>query len=132
MSLTVFNTLTRRKEAFRPLEEGIVRMYNCGPTVYNRQHVGNFRAFLFADTLRRWLESLGYEVRQVMNITDVGHLQDDEPGASGTARALGDLLILAALAMQALYTVLGTGQSRRHHPLGHRLGSPRASRSPAL
>src|SRR5262245_42650173 len=55
-------------------------MYNCGPTVYNRQHIGNFRTFLFADTLRRWLEYLGFEVRQVMNITDVGHLTDDERG----------------------------------------------------
>jgi cysteinyl-tRNA synthetase len=52
-------------------------MYNCGPTVYGRAHIGNFRAYLFADTLRRWLEVSGYEVRQVMNITDVGHLLDD-------------------------------------------------------
>jgi cysteinyl-tRNA synthetase len=52
-------------------------MYNCGPTVYGRQHIGNFRSFLFADVLRRWLEHSGYEVRQVMNITDVGHLQED-------------------------------------------------------
>jgi cysteinyl-tRNA synthetase len=56
-------------------------MYNCGPTVYSRQHIGNFRAFLFADLLRRWLEYLGYRVEQVMNITDVGHLQDDEHDA---------------------------------------------------
>ena len=52
-------------------------MYNCGPTVYDRVHIGNWRAFLFADLLRRWLEHEGYEVRQVMNITDVGHLTDD-------------------------------------------------------
>jgi len=77
MGLVVYNTLTRRKEPFRTIEQGVVRMYNCGPTVYNRQHVGNFRAFLFADVLRRWLEYRGYEVRQVMNITDVGHIQDD-------------------------------------------------------
>ncbi len=77
MTLVLFNTLTREKQPFRPLEPGVVRMYNCGPTVYNRQHVGNFRAFLFADVLRRWLEYRGFEVRQVMNITDVGHLTDD-------------------------------------------------------
>ena len=77
MTLVLFNTLTREKEPFRSLEPGLVRMYNCGPTVYNRQHVGNFRAFLFADVLRRWLEYRGFEVRQVMNITDVGHLVDD-------------------------------------------------------
>jgi cysteinyl-tRNA synthetase len=52
-------------------------MYNCGPTVYGRQHIGNFRTFLFADLLRRWLEDRGYAVRQVMNITDVGHLVGD-------------------------------------------------------
>jgi cysteinyl-tRNA synthetase len=77
MSLVVFNSLTREKEPFESLEPGLVRMYNCGPTVYNRQHVGNFRAFLFADVLRRWLEYRGYRVQQVMNITDVGHIQDD-------------------------------------------------------
>ncbi|MDP6955949.1 MAG: cysteine--tRNA ligase, partial [Planctomycetota bacterium] len=78
MTLKVYNTLTRAKETFKPLQEGEVRMYNCGPTVYNIQHIGNFRAFLFADLLRRWLEASGYAVRQVMNITDVGHLTDDE------------------------------------------------------
>jgi cysteinyl-tRNA synthetase len=77
MTFTVHNTLTKKKEAFRPLEPGIVRMYNCGPTVYGRAHIGNFRSYLFADTLRRWLEYRGFEVRQVMNITDVGHLTDD-------------------------------------------------------
>ena len=77
MVFTVYNTLTRKKEPFRPLEPGVVRMYNCGPTVYARAHIGNFRTFLLADTLRRWLEASGYAVRQVMNITDVGHLLDD-------------------------------------------------------
>ncbi len=80
MGLVLFNTLAREKQPFTTLEEGVVRMYNCGPTVYNRQHIGNFRAFLFADVLRRWLEYLGYEVRQVMNITDVGHLLDEDAG----------------------------------------------------
>ncbi|MHC4375953.1 MAG: cysteine--tRNA ligase [Planctomycetota bacterium] len=71
------NTYTRSAQVLEPLEEGRVRMYNCGPTVYGRQHIGNFRAFLFADLLRRWLEDRGYAVRQVMNITDVGHLVGD-------------------------------------------------------
>ena len=78
MGLTVFNTLAKQVQEFRSLESGVVRMYNCGPTVYSRPHIGNFRAFLFADTLRRWLEYRGFEVRQVMNITDVGHLTDDD------------------------------------------------------
>jgi cysteinyl-tRNA synthetase len=77
MAIVFHNTFTKRKEPFETLEPGVVRMYNCGPTVYGRQHVGNFRAFLFADLLRRWLEYRGYEVRQVMNITDVGHLVSD-------------------------------------------------------
>ena len=77
MPFHVFSTLTKRKEAFQPLEPGKVLMYNCGPTVYGRAHIGNLRSFLFADLLRRWLEHEGYEVRQVMNITDVGHLTDD-------------------------------------------------------
>jgi len=77
MSFVVYNSLTRSKQPFRSLTPGVVRMYNCGPTVYNRPHVGNYRAFLFADTLRRWLEYTGYRVEQVMNITDVGHLTDD-------------------------------------------------------
>ncbi|HUR29548.1 MAG TPA: cysteine--tRNA ligase, partial [Planctomycetota bacterium] len=81
MAFEVHNSLTRRKELFRSLEPGVVRMYNCGPTVYSRAHIGNFRAFLFADLLRRWLEHSGYAVKQVMNITDVGHLTDEVAGA---------------------------------------------------
>ena len=77
MPFQVYNTLTKEKQLFRTLEPGVVRMYNCGPTVYGRAHIGNLRTFLFADTLRRWLEHEGFEVRQVMNITDVGHIQAD-------------------------------------------------------
>jgi cysteinyl-tRNA synthetase len=77
VSFHVYDTLTREKRAFEPLQPPLVRMYNCGPTVYGRAHIGNLRTFLFADTLRRWLELLGYQVRQVMNITDVGHIQGD-------------------------------------------------------
>jgi len=85
VTLRVHNTLTKRLEPFLPREAGLVRMYNCGPTVYGRPHIGNLRSFLFADLLRRWLEYRGYEVRQVMNITDVGHLQGDD-----TADATGE------------------------------------------
>ena len=77
MELKLYNTLTRRKEVFQPIEPGKVRMYHCGPTVYQRPHIGNYRAFLFADLLRRLLELWGLEVQQVMNLTDVGHLTDD-------------------------------------------------------
>lgn len=77
MPLRLFNTLTGKKETFKPLEKGVVKMYNCGPTVYNYAHIGNLRAYVFADVLRRALEYNGYKVRQVMNITDVGHLTSD-------------------------------------------------------
>ena len=77
MPFSIYNTLTKSKEDFVPREPGRVRMYNCGPTVYDRVHIGNIRSFLFADLLRRWLEYSGLEVDQVMNITDVGHLRDD-------------------------------------------------------
>ncbi len=71
MTLRLTNTLTGRQGAFVPLEPGRVRMYSCGPTVYAPAHVGNFRSFLFADLLRRYLGWLGFEVTWVMNITDV-------------------------------------------------------------
>jgi cysteinyl-tRNA synthetase len=70
-SIRFFNTLTRRKEKFTPIEKGKVRMYTCGPTVYDYAHIGNFRAFLFEDLLKRWLEYRGYTVTHVMNLTDV-------------------------------------------------------------
>ena len=82
MALVLHDTLTRRKQPFVPVSPGRVRMYNCGPTVYGRTHIGNFRAFLFADVLRRWLEASGYAVAQVMNITDVGHARDDDPDST--------------------------------------------------
>jgi len=65
------NTMTRRVEVFHPLETGHVRMYNCGPTVYNFVHIGNLRTFLFEDVLRRTLQAFGYRVTQVMNLTDI-------------------------------------------------------------
>ena len=69
--LQLFNTLTREKEPFVPLVAGEVRMYSCGPTVYNHPHIGNLRTFLWSDLLRRYLEFRGFRVTQVMNITDV-------------------------------------------------------------
>lgn len=78
MGLVLYDTKEKRKKEFLPLEPGRVRMYNCGPTVYNYAHIGNFRSFMLADLLRRHLEWRGFEVRQVMNITDVGHLTRDD------------------------------------------------------
>ena len=71
MTMKVFNTLTRKKEEFVPIEEGKVRMYVCGPTVYNNIHIGNARPMIVFDTVRRFLEYKGYEVNYVSNFTDV-------------------------------------------------------------
>ena len=75
--LKVYNTLKRKKEEFVPSEQGVVKMYTCGPTVYYYPHIGNMRAYIFMDTLRRVLKYNGYKLNGVMNITDVGHLTDD-------------------------------------------------------
>ena len=77
MNIKLFNTATREKEDFAPITPGIVRMYCCGPTVYNHQHIGNMRTYVFEDILHRAFEKYGYQVVHVMNITDVGHLQSD-------------------------------------------------------
>jgi len=71
MALELYNSLTKKKEVFKPIQEKKVGMYHCGPTVYDTAHIGNFRTYIFNDILRRSFEYLGYEVKQVMNITDV-------------------------------------------------------------
>jgi cysteinyl-tRNA synthetase len=82
-TIKLYNTLTKQKEEFKPIIEGEVKMYNCGPTVYSHQHIGNLYSAVFADVLRRMFEYLGYTVTQVMNITDVGHLvSTDDAGAN--------------------------------------------------
>ncbi len=73
----IYNSMTRKKEIFKPVEENKVSIYTCGPTVYSNAHVGNFSSFLMADLLVRYLKFKGYQVKWVMNITDVGHLTDD-------------------------------------------------------
>ncbi len=77
MDLFLFNTLGREKQIFKPIEEMKVGLYTCGPTVYDFQHIGNFRTFLFEDLLKRVLLYNGYDVTHIMNITDVGHLVSD-------------------------------------------------------
>ena len=69
--MKLFNTLSRQKEEFIPLTEGQVKIYSCGPTVYNYAHIGNYRAYIFSDLLKRYLIYKGYDVTHVMNITDV-------------------------------------------------------------
>jgi len=77
MSIFFTNTLSKQKEEFEPLISGKAGIYTCGPTVYDRAHIGNLRSFIFADVLRRIFEGNGYEVKHVVNITDVGHLVSD-------------------------------------------------------
>lgn len=96
----LYNTMTRKKEAFEPLSPPLVTMYNCGPTVYNYAHVGNLRGYVNADILARLLRHKGYEVRQVINITDVGHLVSDgddgedkiEEGARREKRSVEEII----------------------------------------
>ncbi len=84
MTLHLFNTMTRRIEPFAPIAAPRVTLYTCGPTVWSYAHIGNFRTFLFEDLLRRWLEASGYEVFQIMNLTDVDDRIISEAGKAGT------------------------------------------------
>ena len=78
LKLKIYNTLKRKKENFKPINKGQVTLYTCGPTVYDFAHIGNLRTYIFEDILVRTLKLLGYKVKRVLNITDVGHLTDDE------------------------------------------------------
>lgn len=80
MQIRLYNTQSRSKEEFEPRKKGEVSMYNCGPTVYGLQHIGNLSMFVFTDILRRTLEYAGFKVKQVINITDFGHLTGDNEG----------------------------------------------------
>src|SRR3990167_1230972 len=77
MALKFYNTLARKKEIFKPIKKGSVGIYTCGPTVYSYQHIGNLISYVFSDVLKRVLLYDGCKVRQVMNVTDVGHLTSD-------------------------------------------------------
>jgi cysteinyl-tRNA synthetase len=75
--LIIYNTRTKQKEVFKPINPKTVSLYTCGPTVYHYAHIGNLRTFIFEDVLRRLLHHGGYAINHVMNITDVGHLTSD-------------------------------------------------------
>lgn len=75
--MELYNTLGQQKQKFVPFEEGKVRMYTCGPTVYHYAHIGNLRTYIMEDVLEKYLRFAGYDVKRVMNITDVGHLSSD-------------------------------------------------------
>ena len=102
MSLQLYDTWTRSEREFTPLKPGEVGLYTCGPTVYDYQHIGNYRTFLFEDGLKRVLKVNGYRVNHVMNITDVGHLVSDaddgedkmEKGSRRTGKSAWDIAAL--------------------------------------
>ena len=97
--LTLFNSLSRAIEPFQPIDPKMVRLYSCGPTVYSTAHLGNLRAYVFTDTLRRTLLWKGLNVTHVINITDVGHLTSDadagddkmEAAARAQAKSIWDI-----------------------------------------
>lgn len=99
MDIKLFNTLGRQKQVFEPIEAGKAGLYTCGPTVYDFQHIGNFRTFMFEDLLKRVLLYNGYEVTHIMNITDVGHLVSDgdegedkmEKGSARTGKTVWEI-----------------------------------------
>jgi cysteinyl-tRNA synthetase len=97
--LTLYNTLSRKKEVFKPLKGKKVGLYTCGPTVYNFAHIGNLRTYIFEDILERTLKENGYAVKRVMNITDVGHLSGDSDEGMDkmerNARTKGDVQKIA-------------------------------------
>ena len=103
MSFRLQNTLTRRQEEFVPLESGHARMYTCGPTVYNFAHIGNFRAYVFEDLLRRWFKFKGYRVTQVMNLTDV-----DDKTIRDSQKAGKSLAQFTAMYAQAFFEDIRT------------------------
>ncbi len=77
MGLKLYNSLTKKKEIFKPIIRGKVKIYSCGPTVYNYIHIGNHRTFLMSDFLKRALKFNKFKVKHIMNITDIGHLSSD-------------------------------------------------------
>jgi cysteinyl-tRNA synthetase len=113
--LTLFNSLTRDTAPFVPIDPDLVRIYSCGPTVYHYAHLGNLRAYLFTDTLRRTLNWKGYAVNHVINITDVGHLTSDadagddkmEAAAAASGRDIWDIAAFYTAAFKSDLVALG-------------------------
>ena len=103
-SVYLFDTYQREKRLFIPLEQGNIKIYTCGPTVYDYPHIGNLRAYIFADVLRRMFEYNGYKVRHVINITDVGHLTSDSDYGEDKMELSAQRQKRSALEIADLYT----------------------------
>lgn len=115
--LVLFDTRTRRKQRFEPLEPGHARVYSCGPTVYAPQHIGNLRPYLFADLLKRALLAEGLRVTHVINITDVGHLTDDADAGEDKMERAAARSGRSAAEIAELYTQQWLRDRRRLHCL---------------
>ncbi|KPP85257.1 cysteine--tRNA ligase [Erythrobacter sp. HL-111] len=119
--LKLFNSLTRKLEVFEPVHAGEARVYTCGPTVYNYAHIGNMRAYVFADVLGRTLTWKGYDLTHVINITDVGHLTDDadagedklEKAAAGSQRSIREIAAHYTAAFKADVAALNIREPAR-------------------
>jgi cysteinyl-tRNA synthetase len=107
--LTLFNSLTRAIEPFQPIDPAMVRLYSCGPTVYNFAHLGNLRAYVFTDTLRRTLNWKGYATNHVINITDVGHLTSDADAGDDKMEAAAAAQARSIWEVAAFYTAAFKG-----------------------
>ncbi len=110
MTFKVFNTITRKKEAFKPKYGDVVKIYTCGPTVYDFAHIGNMRAYLFYDLLRRYLSFLEYDVKHVMNITDV-----DDKTIRGSVQSGVSLKEFTQKYAEAFFTDIGTLRIQSAH-----------------
>src|SRR4051812_20959243 len=116
--LMLFDSLTRATRQFTPIDPAMARVYSCGPTVYNFAHLGNLRAYVFTDTLRRALNWKGMPVNHVINITDVGHLTSDadegddkmEAAAARTGKTIWDIAAFYTQAFKADLTALNIRQ----------------------
>ena len=102
--MRIYNTLTRKVEEFIPNEDGIVKLYTCGPTVYHFAHIGNLRSYLQEDILEKYLKYVGYKVDRVMNITDVGHLTSDSDTGEDKMQKGAEREGKTGAAGRALYT----------------------------
>ena len=102
--MLLYNTLTRKKQPFRPAVKNTVSLYACGPTVYDFTHIGHIRAYIFVDILRRALLYNGFDLIHVMNITDVGHLTDDADAGEDKLEKKAALEKQTVWDIAALYT----------------------------
>jgi len=125
--IRLYNTLTRQKEEFKPLKEGHVSMYHCGPTVYDYPHIGNLRAYVFADTLRRVFEYEGFIVRQAINITDVGHLVSDADEGEDKIEKAAQKEKKTAQEIASFYTKIFFDDLKKLHIKTEGTAFPRAS-----